>query len=972
MQRKMMVFLALFVVVSLLISPANIAQAQTDAPGTTSACPPFDPARASDQGFIHSLPPECVKAYKELVHRTNDSASVRKVQPMAVDGPDGFGYTLDDSVTYNWISASTNSGLIGDDDFTGPVNIGFDFPFYGITQSNLYFSTNGLITFGNGSYEWGGTLVPSQLNPNDFIAPFWDDLVVGDYGNTGSIYYSSGGSAPNRYFVVEWRNVERWFGSSPFSFEAILYENGDIVVQHQSLPSSCYCTVGIEDSIGYQGLEYHLGDLSAPRAIRFYYPAPAARVLVSPPASGQFASVGSHTDFLLTVTNTGDLGADTYDLTTASSWPVTLYQSDGTTELTDTDADTIIDTGPVPQQSSVVIIARFSTPGGAQTGDDNLANITATSSLNLSKTQTVDLSISIPPGFANVFMDEDDGAMSFFTVHPSETNRHKVTGDGYFGYDGAVTRSPDGNYFYAWSKFHDYGNNFVNEIEYVLLDHNGSIVRPKTKLTNHSSAAMQTYDDSPSIAVAPNGTIGVVWSRYLYNWSTGLSNSNIYLATLNASGALLTGPTNITNNAVWDDGNTLNVPYYFDQTIAASSDNRFIISWRDERQVAGFNYTDNIWYAVRNTAGGSVFPPTALTNDGGSRSPVLNSLSGGKVILTWATFFGEGPYYAVINSNGSIFKTKTAIGDGTFNWTADAVLMPNGKVAVASVSYMGIQFAILNSSYNIESGLTTVNNPSDSLWDFISVTTDSANHVIMTWDGGDGKQFYALGDSTGSVVTQPMSYRTSSSYVHTGRNGQGNAPYSSYTFADVPDTHMFWKYIEAFYDTGITTGCSQSPLKFCPLNNVTRGEMAVFLERAMGNFSPTPSQTGMFADVPNPNQPPSFQAFIEEFYLDGITTGCSTNPLKYCPQNYVTRGEMAVFIERALGNFSPTPSQTGIFADVPNPNQPPSFQAFIEQFYLDGITTGCAVNPLRYCPMNNVTRQEMAVFIVRAFGIPLP
>jgi hypothetical protein len=192
------------------------------------------------------------------------------------------------------------------------------------------------------------------------------------------------------------------------------------------------------------------------------------------------------------------------------------------------------------------------------------------------------------------------------------------------------------------------------------------------------------------------------------------------------------------------------------------------------------------------------------------------------------------------------------------------------------------------------------------------------------------------------------------------------------TFADVPNTHMFWKQIEAFYDAGITTGCSQNPMKYCPYANVTRGEMAVFLERAMGNFSPTPNPTGMFSDVPNLNQPAAFQAFIEEFYNDGITTGCSSNPLKYCPQNYVTRGEMAVFIERALGNFAPTPSQTGMFADVPNPNQPPSFQAFIEQFYLDGITTGCAVNPLRFCPLNNVTRQEMAVFIVRAFGIPLP
>ena len=196
--------------------------------------------------------------------------------------------------------------------------------------------------------------------------------------------------------------------------------------------------------------------------------------------------------------------------------------------------------------------------------------------------------------------------------------------------------------------------------------------------------------------------------------------------------------------------------------------------------------------------------------------------------------------------------------------------------------------------------------------------------------------------------------------------------FTTLTFADVPPDHMFWKYIEAFHDAGITSGCSASPMKFCPLAYVTRGEMAVFLERAMGNFAPTPDPSGMFADVPYDGQPASFQAFIEEFYNDGITTGCSTNPLKYCPQNFVTRGEMAVFIERALGNFAPTPNPTGMFADVPYLGQPEAFTPFIEQFYNDGITTGCAANPLKYCPQNKVTRQEMAVFIVRAFGIPLP
>jgi hypothetical protein len=153
---------------------------------------------------------------------------------------------------------------------------------------------------------------------------------------------------------------------------------------------------------------------------------------------------------------------------------------------------------------------------------------------------------------------------------------------------------------------------------------------------------------------------------------------------------------------------------------------------------------------------------------------------------------------------------------------------------------------------------------------------------------------------------------------------------------------------------------------YCPDSTVTRGQMAVFIERGMGNFSPTPSPSGMFADVP-PGHP--FKAFIEEFYNDGITIGCTTSPLNYCPDNPVTRGQMAVFIERGIGNFSPTPSPSGMFADVP-PGHP--FKAFIEEFYNDGITSGCTTSPLMYCPDSPVTRGQMAVFIARAFNIPLP
>ena len=186
------------------------------------------------------------------------------------------------------------------------------------------------------------------------------------------------------------------------------------------------------------------------------------------------------------------------------------------------------------------------------------------------------------------------------------------------------------------------------------------------------------------------------------------------------------------------------------------------------------------------------------------------------------------------------------------------------------------------------------------------------------------------------------------------------------TFADVPLTHGFHRYIEALFDVGITGGCSASPRQFCPDNPVTRGEMAVFIERALGNFSPAPSPSGMFTDVAAGN---AFRPFIEELYNDSITAGCLTSPLRYCPDSPVTRGQMAVFIERALGNFSPNPSPTDMFGDVPDGHP---FKPFIEQLYNDGVTSGCSASPLLYCPDQPVTRGQMAVFLVRAFGIPLP
>jgi len=115
-----------------------------------------------------------------------------------------------------------------------------------------------------------------------------------------------------------------------------------------------------------------------------------------------------------------------------------------------------------------------------------------------------------------------------------------------------------------------------------------------------------------------------------------------------------------------------------------------------------------------------------------------------------------------------------------------------------------------------------------------------------------------------------------------------------------------------------------------------------------------------FADVPLGYWANSF---IERLYAAGITGGCSTSPLMYCPEVSVNRAQMAVFLLRGKhGNSYVPPIATGtVFGDVPANYWA---AAWIEQLYVEGITGGCGSG--NYCPETPVTRDQMAVFLLRA------
>ena len=123
-----------------------------------------------------------------------------------------------------------------------------------------------------------------------------------------------------------------------------------------------------------------------------------------------------------------------------------------------------------------------------------------------------------------------------------------------------------------------------------------------------------------------------------------------------------------------------------------------------------------------------------------------------------------------------------------------------------------------------------------------------------------------------------------------------------------------------------------------------------------------PGTCAEFADV----DPLSVHAAdINALHTAGITTGCANNPLRYCPDDPVTRAQIASFLTRALK--LPHTQGAATFADV----DPLSVHAAdINALHTAGITTGCANNPLRYCPDDPVTRAQIASFLTRALKLP--
>lgn len=232
---------------------------------------------------------------------------------------------------------------------------------------------------------------------------------------------------------------------------------------------------------------------------------------------------------------------------------------------------------------------------------------------------------------------------------------------------------------------------------------------------------------------------------------------------------------------------------------------------------------------------------------------------------------------------------------------------------------------------------------------------------LLGWAGCSGSATCGGGEHThfeihDNSVTDPYDYHDHErinpywSLVEAERRGDyPNAP----RFSDVPAGATHLSSILQLADSGVTRGCA--PRRFCPRDGVTRAQMATFLVRALK--LPTPSSAPSFTDVPSTH---THAASIAALAASGITRGCA--PGRFCPEEVVTRDQMATFLVRARG-LSVSSEGPG-FSDV---SQNSVHAGSIRTLAASGITRGCG--PDRFCPSESVTREQMASFLVRAFPL---
>jgi PKD repeat protein len=246
----------------------------------------------------------------------------------------------------------------------------------------------------------------------------------------------------------------------------------------------------------------------------------------------------------------------------------------------------------------------------------------------------------------------------------------------------------------------------------------------------------------------------------------------------------------------------------------------------------------------------------------------------------------------------------------------------------------------------------------------VSFTDASANTpTSWSWDFGDG------GTSTAQHPSHTFTTGGRHTVTLTVVNARGSdtisrTNYVTATFLDLPTTYWAWASIEACRAAGIVGGYPGGTYR--PSETVTRDQMAVYISRALAGGDagvPTGPPIPSFSDVATDHWA---YKHIEYAESQNVVTGYPGGV--YLPALPVTRDQMAVFVARAMAGGDagvPPGPGTATFPDVPIDHW--AFK-YVEYCKTEGVVGGYGDGTYR--PAVTVTRDQMAVYVQRAFALP--
>jgi hypothetical protein len=442
--------------------------------------------------------------------------------------------------------------------------------------------------------------------------------------------------------------------------------------------------------------------------------------------------------------------------------------------------------------------------------------------------------------------------------------------------------------------------------------------------------------------------------------------------------------------------NTYTTGFQGDGDLAVEANGSFVAVWGDYGNDRDGSYAAILGqrYDASGIRLGGEFQVNTYTT-GNQRFPSVSVSPTGGFVAAWRSNPGDGSGYGVFsrrfdasgNAMGSDFVVNTYTTDYQGSILGQVAHDARGNFVVtwggSGLGESSASFAQRFSASGARRGAEfRVNTYTPGYQYAPSIASDAAGNFVVAWNsyGQDGsgsglfaQRFGGLGpaalavDSPGNQVLEPgetVDVRPS------WRNFNGAAQTFSGTLADITGpAGANYTITDAAGNYGTVANGATAQCTDCYAVSVsnpttrpamhwdasavesivpdTQGQQRQWLLHVGGSFTDVPASSG-------------FYRFIEALLHHNVTGGCG--PTQYCPASSTTREQMSVFVlvAREGTGYGPQACTTPMFADVPASSP---FCRWIEELTRRGVVTGCG--GANYCPSSAVTREQMAVFVLR-------